>query len=561
MKPRIILMAILLLFTITACAKKAEIPAHLAGKMTSEAGTRAPNDGALKDTPLHVHSFGAWTETQAADCKKEGKRERVCACGAREIESIPLAAHTASDWLLDFPGNCEEVGRYRKICTVCTATLDLQTTDYGDHVYEDGVCKICQLPKYSTGLQYTVNYDQITCTVKGIGSCRDTEVWIPAKIDGYSVTQIASAAFQGNTSITAVTLPEGVRSIGNEAFRNCTALVSVSLPESLQTLGTDVFAGCTALAMTEHDGVLYLGNSNNSYLVALKANDTAALEIRVAEGCVTVADAAFQNCKGLTSAILSEGVKHLGAQVFYGCAMLKTLTVPDSLCDVGTNCFDACDSLEYSCSNSVYYLGNADNPYVIAADTVNVYITEAKLENGCRILYHELFSGCRSLGGEVEIPQTVCYIGERAFSNCQAVTKIVIPEGVTGINFRTFEACTSLCGLVLPSTLTSIEEGAFADCHSLRTVVIPEGVVAIGVNAFGGCCGLTVVTLPKSLVWIRYNAFAGVPIVTLYYGGTKEAWEALTATLETGNTALTSALQYVFGFNAQPEETEVDQHG
>jgi len=59
----------------------------------------------------------------------------------------------------------------------------------------------------SVGLAYEVNDDGVSCTIVGIGSCHDTEIIIPTVIDGYAVTSIGYAAFEGCTGLTSITLP------------------------------------------------------------------------------------------------------------------------------------------------------------------------------------------------------------------------------------------------------------------------------------------------------------------------------------------------------------------
>lgn len=66
----------------------------------------------------------------------------------------------------------------------------------------------------------------------------------------------------------------------------------------------------------------------------------------------------------------------------------------------------------------------------------------------------------RALGvTELEIPCTlegsaVTAIGDRAFADCDWLTKIVVPEGVTSIGEEAFSGCGALQILRLPSTLS-----------------------------------------------------------------------------------------------------------
>jgi len=59
---------------------------------------------------------------------------------------------------------------------------------------------------------------------------------------------IPLGAFQNCTTLSAVTIGEGIRSIEMSAFLGCSALTSVSLPASLKTIGENAFFRCRALS-------------------------------------------------------------------------------------------------------------------------------------------------------------------------------------------------------------------------------------------------------------------------------------------------------------------------
>ena len=79
----------------------------------------------------------------------------------------------------------------------------------------------------SQGLKYTVLAGN-TCKITGMGSCTDTELIIPKYVDGYKVTGIGNSAFWYCTSLTSITIPEGVTSIGIYTFYGCYSLMSIT---------------------------------------------------------------------------------------------------------------------------------------------------------------------------------------------------------------------------------------------------------------------------------------------------------------------------------------------
>ena len=58
---------------------------------------------------------------------------------------------------------------------------------------------------------------------------------------------IYSAAFDGCSSLTNITIPNGITSIGYFAFRDCSSLNSIEIPSSVTKIGSNAFDGCDSL--------------------------------------------------------------------------------------------------------------------------------------------------------------------------------------------------------------------------------------------------------------------------------------------------------------------------
>lgn len=116
------------------------------------------------------------------------------------------------------------------------------------------------------------------------------------------------------------------------------------------------------------------------------------------------------------------------------------------------------------------------------------------------------------ISGNVTIPSdfsgyTVVAIGDRAFYECDSVTKITVPDSVKSIGDAAFGFCGNLTSVELPSDITSINEGAFSDCEKLVNISIPDSVISIGDLAFANCVSLTAVNIPDSVTSIGDYAF------------------------------------------------------
>lgn len=70
---------------------------------------------------------------------------------------------------------------------------------------------------------------------------------LPTKLDGSAVTRLGVAAFQNQTELTRVVLPDTLKVIGEWAFSYCTALSEVRLPDGLERIEADALQGCAAL--------------------------------------------------------------------------------------------------------------------------------------------------------------------------------------------------------------------------------------------------------------------------------------------------------------------------
>lgn len=63
----------------------------------------------------------------------------------------------------------------------------------------------------------------------------------------HGTTKIEADAFNGNTTLTSITLPDTLEQIGYSAFEGCKNLQHIRLPEGLKMIRDDAFLGCESL--------------------------------------------------------------------------------------------------------------------------------------------------------------------------------------------------------------------------------------------------------------------------------------------------------------------------
>ena len=94
--------------------------------------------------------------------------------------------------------------------------------------------------------------DDAATLVRYFGS--DSKVDIPTELGGKPVTEIGEWAFAYYSSLTEVTIPEGVTSIGESAFQSCGSLTEVTIPKSVTSIEYFAFCDCGALATVYYGG-------------------------------------------------------------------------------------------------------------------------------------------------------------------------------------------------------------------------------------------------------------------------------------------------------------------
>ncbi len=438
------------------------------------------------------HSFTNYVSDNNATCTEDGTMTAKCdRCDkkntVRDIDSKLHHSYTeqiVSDEYLAAPATCTEKAKYYYSCS-CGAKgtetfehgeIDRENHDYKDVItaptkYTDGytthTCARCgntfkDSVTYATGsigLKFENLSDSNDCAVTGIGTCTDTEVYIPAfSPSGKKISKISRRAFMGCNDITAIHIPKYVESIELQAFYKANNL-----------------------------SVVYI----NSDLLRASANDISALNTpsikKVIFGGRIVGKYLLSGCTNVTEVEIKNGVTYIGERAFYNCSALTSIIIPDSITKIHWGAF-------YNCRG----------------------LTSVTIGNGVTSISERAFYGCSGLTS-ITIPNSVTSIGERAFYGCSGLTSISIPDSVTSIGEYAFDGCSGLESIIVTAGNTKFhsKNNCLIDTKNKRLIsgcknsIIPNdgSVTSIGERAFSGCSGLTSISIPDSVASIGEYAF------------------------------------------------------
>lgn len=190
-------------------------------------------------------------------------------------------------------------------------------------------------------LKYTVNADGQSVTVSGT-SGKPTQLTIESSISdkdkNYTVTKIATWAFNACNTLTEVTLPNTVDEIGYQAFFKCSNLTKVIIPEGVTKIGQAAFYGCSQLTSITIPSTIT--NMDTAF-----SGNTALSHVTLTNGISKISSNAFERCTGLTEVEIPASVDQICPLAFNGCTNLKRVLLEKNIKTINVNAFKDCTNL------------------------------------------------------------------------------------------------------------------------------------------------------------------------------------------------------------------------
>ncbi|MBR4984440.1 MAG: leucine-rich repeat domain-containing protein [Proteobacteria bacterium] len=344
-------------------------------------------------------------------------------------------------------------------------------------------------------------------------------------------TDISEFAFENNTHIEEIIIPNSVDHIGRGAFRNCTALKHVKLPvnEYWVILEAEMFKGCRSL--TTIDWSPYLKHVRRDAI----------------EGCPL----SIKTINHLHSHLVFSSKRN--AYVLPQIAKTDKYRSgnsseprPEQPEDVeffdlgpdGTSASKADSKQNSDRSGYKKLLDAVVSAYKAANEGIHEtlkQVQEIPKKVECDIIFegdvmqgiaktdpmpepfivpefiHEIEASAFNLGTEIETLIFKGSIRQIAANNCVGLTKlktVIFEDDVENIEANAFKGCSALSRVEFHKGLGALWDSCFANCTALEAIDLPDNCTLIDKNCFSGCIRLKHVHLPAQVKTIKRNAFA-----------------------------------------------------
>lgn len=164
-----------------------------------------------------------------------------------------------------------------------------------------------------------------------------------SSIDLSSIESLGAYCMSG-TAIDSVELPK-LKSWDYSVFEDCKKLISVTFPETIDNIPAKAFLNCEKLSTIDLSHCSVIGGG--AFYNCTSLTDVKLLNVKQTEwtsyydneSCQTFRVGSFMNCNNLTSVDLGSS-QRLGERAFYGCTSLKEITLPETITNLGWECFD-----------------------------------------------------------------------------------------------------------------------------------------------------------------------------------------------------------------------------
>ena len=275
----------------------------------------------------------------------------------------------------------------------------------------------------------------------------------------YDVTSIGTGAFDCNSELTAVNLPNSILHIGECAFDQCKKLQSLTIPKSVTDIEGAILNECDAITsiIVDKDNKFYDSRNNCNAIIHTATNEliqgcqntvipntvtrignnafafiSTLTSIDIPNSVTSIGYLAFRNT-GLKSLVLPNSLIHLGEEVFFSCKNLTSVTLSESLENLPFGSFERCNITSITIPASVESIANlafyCNRIEIYIESTTPPFIDTKAFDLG---FYTMPFPTIH-----VPVGYKEAYLNNDMWKDFTIIDDVVIPESVTGISTLT----------------------------------------------------------------------------------------------------------------------------
>lgn len=509
-----------------------------------------------------------------SSCKAIG-RDSFRDCSALEsvgstkhLTDIPESAFNGCSNLQDIDlSNCTSIGR--SAFSGCSKIIQLnlkKCTYISSYAFNNCGFEDIDLPATKTIEEYAFSGCSNLVKVTGLKLVK----LLPAgtfsychKLSSIDFSKIESlgVSCMSGTAIERVELPN-LKSWDNSVFEDCKKLKSVTFPVAIANIPARAFWNCEMLSTIDLSHCSIIGGGafyNCTSLTDLKLLNVKQTEWTTGyENYQSCKVGSFMNCNNLTSVDLGS-IQKLGERTFYGCTSLKEITLPETITNLGWECFDGTtmvtsmatvppvidksEDVTSSIPMGEYVMVNVPKESLGSYKSANYWKDMAKriFPIGTKFDYDVTTEAQPSTSGlldKVGKNNSNSVVSLKVKGSINSYDIMVIRNKMDNLHYldlsdanvvensyeyytgcstkndtigcNAFRDLSKLITVSLPNSVKVIESGALYNCSKLKSVVLPEKLQSIkeGWNegAFARCSSLTDVKF-KACNYIGMNAF------------------------------------------------------
>jgi hypothetical protein len=244
---------------------------------------------------------------------------------------------------------------------------------------------------------------------------------------------------------------------GNEIVQNG---ISYSIDEEKETAEA-VGYNRSSSYVTIPSAITVAGKSYTVVSIGEKAfwkNDKLQ-SVTIEDGVLDIKMGAFYYCRYLRSVKLPATLKSVGSYAFWKSLSLSNIYIPASLTDLSAKAFSEGGMSAYEVS--------PDNPVYSSEDGIMFNKDKTELLHFPAKKQVESFS----------IPEKVEKIGELAFE-CNQLNEVIFHDKLLSIDDYAFFLCEKLAKADVPNSVEFVGESAFSRCYNLKEAHLPEKLTA-----------------------------------------------------------------------------------